>query len=136
MVCHLVCSCTKPSRSYTKEFLLSLSELDVCKKLPDGFNESLLSEFRDTSYGGPQDRPRAFGSSPLQGFRRTDYGSSPPARGDSGTYSRGVQRWDSRVEKVRVIQIQLIQSPEGVMEAKEGEPDRTLNMMACLEVVH
>ncbi|XP_074263352.1 uncharacterized protein LOC141586120 [Silene latifolia] len=86
----------KPSRSYTKEFLLSLSELEVCKKLPDGFDESLLSEFRDTSYGGPQDRPRALGSSPLQGFRRTDYGSSPPARGDSGTYSRGIQRWDSR----------------------------------------
>ncbi|KAH9604134.1 hypothetical protein KSS87_010474 [Heliosperma pusillum] len=86
----------KPSRSYTKEFLLSLSELEVCKKLPDGFDESLLSEFRDTSYSGPQDRPRALGSSPLQGFRRTDYGSSPPARGDSSTYSRGVQRWDSR----------------------------------------
>ncbi|XP_074321689.1 uncharacterized protein LOC141658731 [Silene latifolia] len=96
MVCHLVCSCTKPSRSYTKEFLLSLSELDVCKKLPDGFDESLLSKFCDTSYGGPQDRPRALGSSPLQGFRRTDYGSSLPARGDSGTYSRGIQRWDSR----------------------------------------
>ena len=28
--------------SYTREFLLSLSELDVCKKLPSGFNQSIL----------------------------------------------------------------------------------------------
>lgn len=87
----------KPRRSYTIEFLLSFSELEVCKKLPDGFDKSLLSEFEDGSFG-IQDRPRVLGSSPLQGFRRTDYGtgSSPPARGDSANYSRGLNKWDSR----------------------------------------
>lgn len=28
--------------SYTRDFLISLSDLDVCKKLPSGFNESFL----------------------------------------------------------------------------------------------
>ncbi|KAK9757896.1 hypothetical protein RND81_01G193700 [Saponaria officinalis] len=93
---NLVNCCRKSKKSYTREFLLSLSELEVCKKLPNGFDESLLSEFHETSYYGPQDRPRVLGNSSLQGFRRTDYGSSPPARGDSGSYSRGLQRWDSR----------------------------------------
>lgn len=83
----------KPSRSYTIEFLLSLRELEVCKKLPNGFDESLLSEFEDTCYGIHQ---RVAGSSSLQGFRRTDYGSPVPSRGDSASYSRGIHRWDSR----------------------------------------
>lgn len=49
------------------------------------------SEFEDAS----QDRQRIPGS--LSGFRRTEYGSSPPTRGDSGNYSRGIHgRWDSR----------------------------------------
>lgn len=29
-------------KSYTREFLLSFSELDVCKKLPDGLDASIL----------------------------------------------------------------------------------------------
>ncbi|XWS32135.1 hypothetical protein CRYUN_Cryun23aG0135100 [Craigia yunnanensis] len=77
--------------SYTREFLLSLSERDVCKKLPPGFDQSNLSEFEDTS----QDRQRIPGT--LLGFRHNEYGSSPPIRGDSGNYSRGInERWDSR----------------------------------------
>lgn len=87
-------SSKKPERSYTREFLLSLSELEVCKKLPKGFDESLLGEF-DASYG-IQDRQRVLGSSSLQGFRRPDYGSSIPPKGDSGSYPRGPNRWDSR----------------------------------------
>ncbi|XP_057533616.1 uncharacterized protein LOC130811359 [Amaranthus tricolor] len=83
-------SSKKPIRSYSRDFLLSLSGLEVCKKLPEGFDASLLSEF------GTQDRPRALGSSSQQGFKRPDYGSSLPARGDSGSYSRGLNRWDSR----------------------------------------
>lgn len=44
-----------------------------------------------------QDRPRFPGSLPLQGLRRNDYGSSPPTRGDSGNYSRGIYgKWESR----------------------------------------
>lgn len=85
----------KPKRAYTREFLLSLSEREVCRKLPNGFDESLLSEFKDASHGSP-DRLRGVGTSSLQGFRRTDYGSSVPTRGDSGGYSRGPNRWDSR----------------------------------------
>ncbi|XP_027108426.2 uncharacterized protein [Coffea arabica] len=81
---------------YTREFLLSLSELEICKKLPSGLDKSLLSELED----GPQstnDRLRTHGSLPVQGFRRTEYGSSPPTRGDSAYYSRGIYgRWDGR----------------------------------------
>ncbi|CAI9102001.1 OLC1v1000184C2 [Oldenlandia corymbosa var. corymbosa] len=81
---------------YTRDFLLSLSELECCKKLPSGFDQSLLSEFEDTSHG-IHDRLRTHSSLPTQGFRRTEYGSSPPTRGDSGNYSRPVYgRWDSR----------------------------------------
>ncbi|KAK8693556.1 hypothetical protein V6N13_071134 [Hibiscus sabdariffa] len=77
--------------SYTRDFLLSLSELDVCKKLPPGFNKSILSEFEDTS----QDRQRIPGT--FTGYRRNEYSSSPPTRGESGNYSRGIHgRWDSR----------------------------------------
>ncbi|KAF5731749.1 hypothetical protein HS088_TW18G00434 [Tripterygium wilfordii] len=79
--------------SYTRDFLLSLGELDVCKKLPRGFDPSILSEFEDAS----QDRLRSSGSLPLHAFRRTEYGSSPPVRGETGSYSRSIAvRWDSR----------------------------------------
>ncbi|XP_076923184.1 uncharacterized protein LOC143585241 isoform X2 [Bidens hawaiensis] len=82
----------KPRISYTKEFLLSLSELEICKTLPSGFDQSILREFEENSI---QDRPRTHGSLPLQGFRRHDFSSSPPTRGDSGSYSRGgYGRWD------------------------------------------
>ncbi|KAL3517209.1 hypothetical protein ACH5RR_024111 [Cinchona calisaya] len=82
---------------YTREFLLSLSELEICKNLPSGFNQSLLSEFEDGSQIINNDRLRTYSSSPFQGFRRTEYGSSPPTRGDSAIYSRGSYgRWDSR----------------------------------------
>ncbi|CAK9134383.1 unnamed protein product [Ilex paraguariensis] len=82
--------------SYTREFLLSLSELDVCKNFPSGFDQSILSEFEGNSQG-IQDRQRIPGNFPFQGFRCSDYGSSPPTRGDSGTNSRGIYgRWDSR----------------------------------------
>ncbi|KAM7274809.1 hypothetical protein ACFE04_016675 [Oxalis oulophora] len=81
----------EPQFSYSRDFLLSLSELDACKKLPSGFDNSLLSEFEDA----PQDRPRIGGGFSSHGFRRNnDYSSSPPTRGDPGSYSRG--RWDNR----------------------------------------
>ncbi|GAB2291038.1 hypothetical protein Dimus_025294 [Dionaea muscipula] len=83
--------------SYAREFLLSLSDLEVCKKLPSGFDESILSEFEgSTPSFGNQDRPRVPCTSSLQGFRRSDYGSSPPTKGDVGNYSRATHRWDSR----------------------------------------
>ncbi|KAI8545068.1 hypothetical protein RHMOL_Rhmol07G0013800 [Rhododendron molle] len=94
----------KPSKlSYTRDFLLSISELDACKKLPSGFDASVLSEFEDASYG-IQDRQRVPGSSPLLSYRRTEYSSSPPFKGDSSNYSRGTYgKWDSyssgRIEK-------------------------------------
>ncbi|KAL9245381.1 hypothetical protein vseg_019042 [Gypsophila vaccaria] len=86
-------SSTKSIRSYSREFLLSLSESEFCKKLPTDFDEALLSEFHDTSN---LERARALRTSFSQGFRRTDYGSSPPTRGESGSHSLGLQRWDSR----------------------------------------
>ena len=49
------------------------------------------SEFEDTS----QDQQRIPGT--LSGYRRNEYSSSPPTRGDSGNYSRGIHgRWESR----------------------------------------
>ncbi|XP_075519060.1 uncharacterized protein LOC142553049 [Primulina tabacum] len=86
----------EPKLSYTREFLVSLSNLDICRRLPSGFDESLLSEFEGTSESIP-DRPRIPGSLPLQSFRRSQYDSSPPAQGDSGNYSRSINgKWESR----------------------------------------
>ncbi|KAK9147406.1 hypothetical protein Scep_006163 [Stephania cephalantha] len=83
----------KKSRiSYTRETLLSLSELDVCKNLPPGFDKAILSEFEEASNSVPE-RPRIPGSLSSQNFRRGEYGSSPPTRGDSANYSR--ERWDT-----------------------------------------
>ncbi|XAR54020.1 hypothetical protein NMG60_11029000 [Bertholletia excelsa] len=85
-----------PKLTYTRDFLLSLSQLDICKKLPSGFDRSILSEF-DDAYQGAQDWQRIPGSLPVQSYRRTEYGASPPTRGDSGNYSWGVYgRWDNR----------------------------------------
>lgn len=85
-----------PKVSYTREFLLSLSQLEVCQKLPTGFDQLILSELEDTSRG-IQDRPKIPGSFPSQSFRRNDYSSSPPTRGDSDGNSRGIYgRWESR----------------------------------------
>uniref|UniRef100_A0A2P2LWM0 Uncharacterized protein LOC105642935 isoform X2 n=1 Tax=Rhizophora mucronata TaxID=61149 RepID=A0A2P2LWM0_RHIMU len=68
--------------SYTRDFLLSLSDLDVCKRLPSGFDESLL---------------RICGSLWSQSFRCDEYGSSPPSRGDISNYSQVTHgRWDRR----------------------------------------
>lgn len=84
----------KPRISYARDFLLSLSELEICKRLPSGFDQSILKDFEENSI---QERSRTHGSLPLQGFRRNDYSSSPPTRGDSSNYSRGVYgRWDNR----------------------------------------
>ncbi|XP_027351659.1 uncharacterized protein LOC113862716 isoform X3 [Abrus precatorius] len=77
--------------SYTREFLLSLSGLDICRELPSGFDRSLLSEFEDAS----QERQRSTGGLSMHSFRRNEYGSSPPTRGDS--FSRGIHgKWETR----------------------------------------
>ncbi|XP_015961886.1 uncharacterized protein LOC107485859 isoform X2 [Arachis duranensis] len=77
--------------TYTREFMLSLSGLDVCRELPSGFDRSLLSEFEDA----PQERQRSTGGLSMHSFRRNEYSSSPPTRSDS--FSRGVHgKWESR----------------------------------------
>ncbi|KAL2330237.1 hypothetical protein Fmac_017818 [Flemingia macrophylla] len=77
----------KQKISYTREFLLSLSELDICLELPSGFDLSLLSEFEDASL----DRQRSTGGLSVHSFgRRSEYGSSPPT-------SRGIHgKWETR----------------------------------------
>ncbi|KAF8107116.1 hypothetical protein N665_0126s0034 [Sinapis alba] len=84
-------SSKKPRVSYTRKFLLSLSDKDVCKKLPNlptEFNDLL---FRDSEDPSPE-RPRISG-----GLRRNDYSSSPPTRGEFGGNSRGTHgRWEGR----------------------------------------
>ncbi|KAG5134996.1 hypothetical protein AAZX31_09G234100 [Glycine max] len=78
--------------SYTRDFLLSLSGLDICRELPSGFDRSLLSEFEDAS----QDRQRSTGGLSVHSFsRRIEYSSSPLTRGDS--FSRGIHgKWETR----------------------------------------
>ncbi|XP_022147304.1 uncharacterized protein LOC111016288 isoform X2 [Momordica charantia] len=76
----------KSKISYTRDFLLSLSELDICKKLPSGFDQSIISEFEDASY----DRQRISGGLSLNSFRRNEYGSSPPSRAEANNYSRRI----------------------------------------------
>ncbi|KAM2264682.1 hypothetical protein ACFXTI_040818 [Malus domestica] len=82
----------KSKISYRREFLLSFSELDSCKKLPSGFDQSIISEFEDAF----KDRQRTSGLSAYS-FRRNEYGSSPPTRGDVAGYSRPIHgRWEGR----------------------------------------
>ncbi|XP_068331140.1 uncharacterized protein [Pyrus communis] len=82
----------KSKISYRREFLLSFSELDTCKKLPSGFDQSIISEFEDAF----KDRQRTSGLSAYS-FRRNEYGSSPPTRGDVAGYSRPIHgRWEGR----------------------------------------
>ncbi|KAL1549814.1 hypothetical protein AAHA92_17862 [Salvia divinorum] len=86
---------TKPKISYSREFLLSISNSDICKKSPSGFDESLRIWGEELLI--LPDRTRIPGSLPYQGFRRNEYSSSPPTRGDTSTYSRGIYgKWDSR----------------------------------------
>lgn len=81
---------------YAREFLLSFSELEICKKLPTGFDPSILNEFED-AFHGVQERQRAPVGSQFQSYKRNDYSSSPPTRGDLGSYSRSSYgRWDTR----------------------------------------
>ncbi|KAK4788578.1 hypothetical protein SAY86_019897 [Trapa natans] len=79
--------------SYSREFLLSLSGLEICKKLPSGFDESILSEFEDTY----QERQRTPGGFSSHGYnRRSEYGSSPPTKGEPNNYNRGIHgRWEN-----------------------------------------
>ncbi|XP_076907792.1 uncharacterized protein LOC143564380, partial [Bidens hawaiensis] len=78
---------------YTRDFLLSFSELEVCKSLRSGFDRTILREFEENSI---QERARTHGNLPLQGSRRNnDYSSSPPTRGDSSSFSQ-YGRWDGR----------------------------------------
>ncbi|KAF6162172.1 hypothetical protein GIB67_008301 [Kingdonia uniflora] len=86
----------KSKITYSRKFLLSLSDLKVCKELPSRVDQSILSELNDT-FNNVAERPRIPGSFSSQSFRRNEYGSSPPTRGDSGSYSRGVYgKWDTR----------------------------------------
>lgn len=53
----------------------------------------MVSEFEDAS----QERQRETGGLPNHNFRRHEYSSSPPTRGDMNSHSRGVHgRWESR----------------------------------------
>ncbi|KAG2282303.1 hypothetical protein Bca52824_053523 [Brassica carinata] len=68
---------------YTRKFLLSLSDIDVCKKLPNlpsEFNDLLLRDSQDPS----PELHRINGDFVSHGLRRNDYSSSPPTRGEFG----------------------------------------------------
>ncbi|KAG6582631.1 hypothetical protein SDJN02_20900 [Cucurbita argyrosperma subsp. argyrosperma] len=76
----------KPKFSYTRDFLLSLSDLNVCKKLPSGFDQSIIAEFQEASY----DKQRVSGGLSFSSFRCNEHGSSPPSRAETANYSRRI----------------------------------------------
>ncbi|KAJ4905568.1 hypothetical protein Rs2_09226 [Raphanus sativus] len=86
----------KPRISYTRNFLLSLRDKDVCKKLPNlpaEFNDLFSRDSEDPS----PDRLRTSGDFSAHALRRNDYSSSPPTRGELGSNSRGNHgRWEGR----------------------------------------
>lgn len=102
--------------SYTREFLLSLSELEICKKLPSGIEQSVLSELESTSQAVPDRQRISGGGLPLQGFKRNDYGSSPPTRGIYG-------RWENR-PSVRSDQESDTQSARDSESVRRGNQPR------------
>ncbi|XP_039134615.1 uncharacterized protein LOC120271987 isoform X1 [Dioscorea cayenensis subsp. rotundata] len=84
----------KPSLRYTREFLLSFGDLDACKKLPGGLDESFVSEF-ETLFSNVCER--GIGGLPSYSSKRGDYGSLPSRFDSSSSYPRGGSgRWDTR----------------------------------------
>ncbi|XP_031494518.1 uncharacterized protein LOC116260363 [Nymphaea colorata] len=76
--------------SYTTDFLLSLSDLDICKQPPSGFDPSILSDCQEVTQSAPEWR-RPYGSSALQISKRGENGlSSGTWVESSGNSSRGV----------------------------------------------
>ncbi|XP_078173654.1 chorismate synthase isoform X1 [Carex rostrata] len=74
-------------KTYTREFLLSFRDLEICKKLPDGFDSSVRSELEDTSSSIVAERSRG----------RGEYGSTLTRFDSSSTFSKGSSgRWDTR----------------------------------------
>ncbi|WOL13256.1 hypothetical protein Cni_G22025 [Canna indica] len=85
----------KAKISYTRDELLSFS--NFCKKLPSGFDVSILSEFDEASIS-INERQRGFAGLTFQSAKRSDHGSPPPNRSEgAGGFSRGgFGRWDIR----------------------------------------
>ncbi|URD84701.1 hypothetical protein MUK42_02158 [Musa troglodytarum] len=69
----------QPKVSYTREYLLSFSNLDICKKLPSGFDASILSEFDEASII-VNEQQRGVGRLTFPSTKHNEYGSSPPNR--------------------------------------------------------
>ncbi|XP_078439826.1 chorismate synthase isoform X2 [Wolffia australiana] len=86
-----------PLLSYNRDFLLSLRDKEICKKLPTGFDLSLLSEIEEAA-SHPPEWQRGTASSSVHASRRSEFGSSSYGRVDgSSGYSRGANsRWDTR----------------------------------------
>ncbi|CAN8237714.1 unnamed protein product [Cochlearia groenlandica] len=85
----------KPRISYTRKFLLSMSDENVCKKMPNlptEFHESLMLDSEDPS----PERVRISGDFSSHGFRRNDYSSSPPTRGYHGRWEGRSSGWSDK----------------------------------------
>ncbi|KAK8934686.1 hypothetical protein KSP39_PZI014839 [Platanthera zijinensis] len=81
----------KPRVMYSRDFLLSLSESDVCKKLPTDLDKSVLSDLEQAA-NTVSERQRSAGNLALQGPRRGEHGFQP-----LNSYARGSSaRWDTR----------------------------------------
>ncbi|KAK9292184.1 hypothetical protein L1049_020144 [Liquidambar formosana] len=71
--------------SYTRDFLISLAELDTCKNLPSGFDPLILREFDDAS-NNILERPRIPVSTSSHSFNGSEYGSSQSNRYSDGRH--------------------------------------------------
>lgn len=87
----------KPRIVYSKDFLLALSESDVCKKLPTDLDKSVLSDLEQAAIT-VSERQRSVGNLAFQGPRRGDHGFQSLNRlENSNSYARGNStRWDTR----------------------------------------
>ncbi|KAI3444498.1 hypothetical protein Pfo_001163, partial [Paulownia fortunei] len=92
--CHLImktckikirCYTRKPKISYSREFLLSLSNLDICKKLPSGSDESLIRSTKNSW------------ELAVAGFQKKRVWLVSTYSGDAVNYARGIYgKWESR----------------------------------------
>ncbi|GKV31222.1 hypothetical protein SLEP1_g39935 [Rubroshorea leprosula] len=84
---HYVGFCKELRISYTRDFLISLAELDICRELPRGFDNSILRELvdRSTNFSRPcnDSEPGRFGGNPGPLLQNPEHGLL-----GSGTFPR------------------------------------------------
>ncbi|KMZ65555.1 hypothetical protein ZOSMA_31G01460 [Zostera marina] len=85
----------QPELLYSRDFLLSLRDLDICTELPSGFDESVLCEFLSVSNNTSEQQRNPTGLF-FQNSKHNGYGQSTRVE-NSINYTKGsLGRWDTR----------------------------------------